>query len=65
MEIIFVLIFISLILAIGFLIAFLWSLKTGQFEDGDSPAMRMLFDKKPSFASQKTESNEITKSKGN
>jgi cbb3-type cytochrome oxidase maturation protein len=46
MEIIFVLIFISLVLAVGFLIAFLWSLKTGQFEDGDSPAMRMLFEKK-------------------
>ncbi|MCC5918520.1 MAG: cbb3-type cytochrome oxidase assembly protein CcoS [Cryomorphaceae bacterium] len=46
MEIIFVLIFISLFLAIGFLIAFLWSLKNGQFEDGESPAMRMLFEKK-------------------
>lgn len=46
MEIIFVLIFISLFLALGFLIAFLWSLRNGQFEDGESPAMRMLFDKK-------------------
>jgi cbb3-type cytochrome oxidase maturation protein len=46
MEIIFVLIFISLFLAIGFLIAFLWSLRNGQFEDGESPAMRMLFENK-------------------
>lgn len=52
MEIIFVLIFISLILAVGFLIAFLWSLKTGQFEDGDSPAMRMLFEKKQTTAKE-------------
>lgn len=47
MEIIFVLIFISLFLAVGFLLAFLWSFKNGQYEDGDTPAMRMLFDKKP------------------
>ncbi len=46
MEIIFILIFISLFLALGFLIAFLWSLRNGQFEDGESPAMRMLFEKK-------------------
>lgn len=34
----------SLIIAGGFLIAFLWSVKDGQYEDEYSPAHRMLFD---------------------
>jgi len=36
----------SLIVAIGFLIAFLWAVKSGQFEDRYTPAIRMLFDEK-------------------
>ncbi len=34
----------SLVVAIGFLIAFLWAVKSGQFEDRYTPAIRMLFD---------------------
>lgn len=34
----------SLIIAGGFLIAFLWSVKDGQFDDEYSPAHRILFD---------------------
>ncbi|MEN9449247.1 MAG: cbb3-type cytochrome oxidase assembly protein CcoS [Bacteroidota bacterium] len=34
----------SLIIAGGFLIAFLWSVKDGQYDDDYSPAHRMLFD---------------------
>ena len=34
----------SLIIAGGFLVAFLWSVKDGQYEDEYSPAHRMLFD---------------------
>lgn len=33
-----------MLLALGFLIAFLWSVKTGQFDDDQTPAIRMLFD---------------------
>jgi cbb3-type cytochrome oxidase maturation protein len=36
----------SLFVAIGFLIAFLWAVKSGQFEDRYTPAIRMLFDEK-------------------
>ena len=36
----------SLVVAIGFLIAFLWAVKSGQFEDRYTPAIRMLFDEK-------------------
>jgi cbb3-type cytochrome oxidase maturation protein len=34
----------SLLLAIGFLIAFIWSVKTNQYEDDYTPSVRMLFD---------------------
>lgn len=44
MSILFVLIIISLFLAAGFLIAFFWATKDGQFEDDYTPSVRMLFD---------------------
>ena len=44
MKVILVLITASLLVATGFLIAFLWSVKTGQYEDDVSPAVRILFD---------------------
>ena len=34
----------SLLIAGGFLIAFLWSVRDGQFDDDYSPAHRILFD---------------------
>jgi len=46
MEIIFVLITISLIVALIFLSAFFWSVKSGQFDDDYTPSVRMLFDNK-------------------
>jgi cbb3-type cytochrome oxidase maturation protein len=47
MEIITLLIFISLLIAVGFLIIFLWNMKSGQYDDTYSPSVRMLFDDKP------------------
>ena len=44
MSAIFVLIGISLVVAIGFLIAFIWSVKSGQYEDVYTPSVRILFD---------------------
>lgn len=44
MFILFGLIIISLLVASGFLIAFLWAVKNGQFEDDYTPSVRMLFD---------------------
>lgn len=44
----------SLVVAVGFLIAFLWAVKSGQFEDRYTPAIRMLFDeKKPANGNEK------------
>ncbi|RMH64670.1 MAG: cbb3-type cytochrome oxidase assembly protein CcoS [Calditrichaeota bacterium] len=44
MEVLFILIAFSLLLAGGFLIAFIRSVKSGQFDDPVTPGMRMLFD---------------------
>jgi cbb3-type cytochrome oxidase maturation protein len=44
MNIIFLLIGISLTLALIFLGAFIWSVKSGQMDDDYTPSVRMLFD---------------------
>jgi cbb3-type cytochrome oxidase maturation protein len=46
MAIIILLISISLFVAVGFLILFLWNMKSGQYDDTYSPSVRMLFDDK-------------------
>lgn len=38
------LIFISLLLAVGFLLAYLRAARDGQFDDEYTPSIRMLFD---------------------
>jgi cbb3-type cytochrome oxidase maturation protein len=42
MEIFYIMIGLSLLMAIGFLVAFIWSVKSGQQEDLETPAMRIL-----------------------
>ena len=43
-----ILIAFSLILATGFLIAFYWAVKDGQYEDDVTPSVRILYDGSPS-----------------
>ncbi|MBI9063038.1 MAG: cbb3-type cytochrome oxidase assembly protein CcoS [Marinilabiliaceae bacterium] len=57
MEIIFVLIVISLIVALIFLFAFIWAVRSGQYEDDYSPSVRILFDDEPHTNNQKEKSN--------
>ena len=44
MEALFVLIIISLLIALGFLLAFIWAGRSGQFDDDYTPSVRVLFD---------------------
>ena len=44
MTVIFILIAFSLLLATGFLVAFIWSVKSGQYEDEYTPSVRILFE---------------------
>ena len=46
MGVIYILICASITVAAGFLGAFLWAVKTGQFEDTYTPSVRMLFEEK-------------------
>jgi cbb3-type cytochrome oxidase maturation protein len=50
-----VLIGFSLFVAIGFLVAFLWSVKNGQYSDTYTPSVRILFEDEKS----KKEKNSI------
>ena len=53
MSVIIVLIGFSLLVAIVFLVAFLWSVKSGQYEDDYTPSVRILFDdEKPSLEAE-------------
>lgn len=47
MSVLILLIAFSILIAGGFLIAFIWSVKKGQFDDDYTPSIRMLFDDKP------------------
>ena len=44
MSALFLLVGVSLLVAIGFLCAFIWSVKDGQYDDDYTPSVRMLFD---------------------
>ena len=61
MSILFALIIISLVLASGFLIAFLWAVKSGQFDDDYTPSVRMLFDDEIENGKDNESKNEISK----
>jgi len=55
MKILIILIVVSLLIALVFLALFVWSVKSDQYEDTDSPAMRIFYDDKPK--STNTEEN--------
>ena len=47
MSVLILLIGFSIVIAGGFLVAFIWSVKKGQYDDDYTPSIRMLFDDKP------------------
>lgn len=51
----------SLLVALIFLGAFFWAVRSGQYDDANTPAMRILFDKKK----EDSENQQITKTKNN
>jgi len=44
MGIIYLMLIVSLIIALFFLFSFLWATKNGQYDDDYTPSVRMLFD---------------------
>jgi cbb3-type cytochrome oxidase maturation protein len=43
-SVIIILVIVSVLVAGGFLAAFIWSVKKGQYDDDYTPSVRMLFD---------------------
>jgi cbb3-type cytochrome oxidase maturation protein len=56
MSALYLLIGVSLFVAICFLFAFLWAVRSGQYEDDYTPSVRVLFDEEyePSTKNQST-----------
>lgn len=46
MSVLIILILVSLVVALGFLAAFIWSVRAGQYEDDYTPSVRMLLEDK-------------------
>ena len=44
MSVIFLLIPLSILIAASFLVAFIWAVRSGQFEDTYTPSLRMLWE---------------------
>ena len=57
MSVIFLLLIASVSVAGLFLGAFLWSVKSGQYDDETSPPMRMLFDPPAPSSNSSADSN--------
>lgn len=57
-----ILIGFSLSVAIVFLIAFLWAVKSGQYKDRYTPSVRMLFDDKKQSNTSNVNHNNINRS---
>jgi cbb3-type cytochrome oxidase maturation protein len=44
MIVIYLLIPLSIVIAVGFLAAFIWAVRSGQYEDTHTPSLRMLWE---------------------
>jgi cbb3-type cytochrome oxidase maturation protein len=44
MIVIYLLIPLSILIAVGFLAAFIWAVRSGQYEDTHTPSLRMLWE---------------------
>ncbi len=61
MSVMYMLIAFSLLIATGFLLAFIWAMKSGQYEDKYTPSVRILFDDEPGTDSTKDSEEKQTK----
>lgn len=61
MNIFYLLIGVSLFVALIFLGAFIWAVRTGQFDDNETPSIRILFDDEPIIDKEDDTKEEQTK----
>jgi len=60
MNILYFLVGCSLVMALIFLAAFIWSLKNGQHDDVHTPGIRILFDDETDIPSSKTDKDHFS-----
>ncbi|MGA9637701.1 cbb3-type cytochrome oxidase assembly protein CcoS [Flavobacterium sp.] len=60
MSVIYLLISISIVVAVAFFIAFIMAVKTGQYDDDYTPSVRMLFDDELAKTKEKSKSKKAT-----
>jgi len=58
MSVIYILIAVSIVVAVIFFIAFIYAVKSGQYDDSYTPSVRMLFDDE--LKKNKTEKSILT-----
>lgn len=61
MGIIYLMLVVSLVVALFFLVSFLWAIKSGQYEDDYTPSVRILFEDELINNNQNTSNNGSTK----
>jgi cbb3-type cytochrome oxidase maturation protein len=59
MSVLVLLIFVSLALAGCFLVAFIWAVRSGQYDDAQTPPMRLLTEEPPSPPAETNSSSEL------
>jgi cbb3-type cytochrome oxidase maturation protein len=55
MGIIYLMLIVSLVIALFFLLSFFWATKTGQYDDDYSPSVRILFEDEVNTKQKQTE----------
>lgn len=61
MEVLYILVPLAIVVAAIALGAFFWAVKTGQFDDLDTPAARVLFDEDPPKPAEKSTQDKKSK----
>ncbi len=67
MSVIWILVGFSIAVALGFLVAFIWAVRAGQYDDNYTPSVRILFEeehKTSTFNQQNTSKEEGPTSNG-
>jgi cbb3-type cytochrome oxidase maturation protein len=63
MSVVFFLIAIGIVVAGGFLIAFIWAVRSGQYDDDYAPSVRILFDDYKPEENSKNNNNQKSEEK--
>ena len=64
MSVIWILVGFSIAVAAGFLVAFIWAVRTGQYDDKYTPSVRILFEEEDKSSTFKQETKKTAEGSG-